>query len=145
MRNTLKNSAIALSAFLFIFLPASLYSQTASSEQRINIQEIDAPLDKVLRLEPIGYEHSTFLLEKLNMAKGTQYGFEVESVKQVMPELVSSSYRSYSVGKNNKKQVSLESIDTEKLIPLLVGAIQEQQAEIELLKQQVAHFTKEKQ
>jgi hypothetical protein len=43
----------------------------------------------------------------------------------------------YEAGKNNSKVASYNEVQTTDLIPVLVAAIKEQQAEIELLKKEV--------
>jgi len=66
------------------------------------------------------------LLRQVMHANKNDFGFIAQEVKEVLPEIVSLDPTS-----------ELYTINYVKLIPVLVEAIKEQQAEIELLKQQI--------
>jgi hypothetical protein len=103
-----------------------------------NVQPVQNALGYLQQLEPKKFEYNTGKYSGLKFPAGRQYGFLVEDVQKVLPELVSTHSQSYQVGKNNYKSTSYKDYDLESLIPILVAAIKEQQAQIEVLKRQVA-------
>ena len=93
-----------------------------------NIRPISDSLNKILALKPCHFEYKT------NLGK-TKTGFIAQEFEQVLPGHVTES----PVSKEHKEFIpeedgTIKSIDTD-LIPYLVKAIQEQQAQIEELKQ----------
>lgn len=68
------------------------------------------------------------------MKKGTHYGFMAENMMEVFPGLVREKHISYMFGKNVYRDAKIKTIDEASLIPVLVAAFKEQQAEIEQLK-----------
>jgi len=106
-----------------------------------NIKPVSGGLAKVMALKPSTYEMKTEEYKgKLNLASGTQYGFIAQEVEAVIPDLV----RDISVpatmtaeerrNKVRKEPVQFKALDYKDLIPVLVAAIQELQAEVEALK-----------
>jgi hypothetical protein len=81
-------------------------------------------LDKVLKLNPV-----SFYWKDENMDKDKHFGFVAQEVEKILPELV----RQDSKGK--------KMLNYDELIPYLVRAIQEQQKEIEELKEKISRMT----
>ena len=96
---------------------------TSSLRFKHDVAPLDAGLKQVLALEPISY--------KLNADHGdanhTLYGFSAEQGGTVLPKLMGTDAQ----GKPN-------TFDYLGVVPVLVKAVQEQQAEIEHLKHQLA-------
>jgi len=96
---------------------------TSSLRFKHDVEPLSAGLDAVLALEPISY--------KLNADHGdpdaTLYGFSAEQGGQVLPQLMHRDL----AGKPN-------AFDYLGVVPVLVRAIQQQQAEIEQLKRHAA-------
>ena len=115
------------------------YAQQQPKEQELkkNISPIENALAYVQQLEPKKFQYDTNRYSKLKLPNGQQYGFMAEDVQKVLPELVSSESQSYMVGKNRYQTTTLKNTDLESLIPILVGAIKEQQQQIEELKRQL--------
>jgi hypothetical protein len=67
----------------------------------------------------------------------THYGIEMESVKQNIPAVMRTDYVWIAKGKNNEHPVATQNVDMLRLIPLMVSALKEQQAEIDDLKKQL--------
>jgi Chaperone of endosialidase len=130
-------SSIAVIAFFSVCHPG--FSQHVPDQDlKKNVQPVENALSYLQQLEPKKFKYDTGKYSKLKLPAGQQYGFLVEDVQKVLPELVSTQSQSYMAGKNTYKNTSYKDYDLESLIPILVGAIREQQAQIEELKRQLA-------
>lgn len=87
-----------------------------------NIKSINNPLSLLMRMKPSTYNYNTdaFPLKKFN--EGKQYGLIAQDLEQVVPELVKTYKDGY------------KGVNYTELIPILIGAIQDQQKQIEELK-----------
>jgi hypothetical protein len=94
-------------------------------------------LDYINKLQPISYEFNREKYSQANLPAGNQFGFVAEDVKNILPGAVNTNNKWYSNGKNNPKAVETNSVDMQQLVPLLVGAIKDQQAEIQQLKTRI--------
>jgi hypothetical protein len=100
---------------------------TLSSDQRIkkNIKKIDNSLSKVLQMVGVYYEFDSENQLCVNVPSGkNRVGLIAQQIEKILPEAVLSS--------NNESDP--KSIDYNGLIGLLINAIQEQQQQIDLLK-----------
>jgi len=96
------------------------------------IEPIPSALTKVLQLNPVYYEWRKDLLPSSfikNHRPGRQIGLIAQEVEEVVPELV----RGEKIYDKEWKGVNYE-----KLTPLLIGAIKEQQTQIEELKERIS-------
>ena len=98
---------------------------------------IEQPVQNLVRLEPGLFEYDQQPLTTVQSPKGKHYGFKVEDIEAVFPELVKRTTQTYMFGKNTYRTRVVKTIDMESLIPILVASVKEQQAQIELLKQEV--------
>ncbi|MGV3504941.1 MAG: tail fiber domain-containing protein [Adhaeribacter sp.] len=129
-----------------VFLLATLISlghlayaqQVPDQELKKNVMPVQNALSYIQQLEPKKFEYNTSKYAKLKLPAGQQYGFLADNMQKVLPELVDSRSQSYLVGKNAYKNATYQHYDLESLIPILVGAIQEQQQQIDQLKRQLA-------
>lgn len=119
-----------------------------ASAQKINYDllasstPLNNSLDNITKLEPVSFEYSKANKE-LNLTSGLTYGFKADEVQEVFPSIVKTTHKMVPAGKNAFKTVSTKTVDLESLIPLLVGSIKEQQAEIEKLKAEMATLKQE--
>jgi hypothetical protein len=106
---------------------ASATSYVTSSDYRLkeNVVELTGALDRVDQLNPSRFN---FIAD----ADTTVDGFLAHEVADVVPEAISGEKDAVDEEGNPIYQ----GIDQSKLVPLLVGAIQELRAEIEQLKNQ---------
>jgi hypothetical protein len=95
-----------------LILPSVSY--TSDSTKKFNIKNLDYGLKAVMKLRPVRY--------KWKSDSTNTIGFIAQEVKKVVPEVVSGEEGNMSMSYNN-------------LVAVLAKAIQEQQAEIESLKQ----------
>lgn len=115
-----------------------------ASAQKINEQELKVNVGKISNstqhlknLEPVTFKYDVNKYKHLKLPAGEQYGFLASNVQPEFPAMVYEAAKVYESGKNNSKTARYNEVQTENLIPVLVAAIKEQQAEIELLKQEV--------
>jgi hypothetical protein len=124
---------------------ATAYNTSSDYRLKENIVELDGALDKVLQLKP-----STFNFK--SDTDSTVSGFIAHEVQEVVPEAVTGEkdgmveYEVTPAVLDDEGNVIEEAvmgtkpvyqgIDQSKLVPILVGAIQELKAEIEQLKNQ---------
>lgn len=94
---------------------------TSSARFKTDISPLQAGLVEVMALEPISYRY----LKGFGDGDRPLYGFTAEQVVNVLPQLTAPD-----------KDQKPNSVDMLGMIPVLVRAIQEQQAEIEQLKKQ---------
>ncbi|MFD0750447.1 tail fiber domain-containing protein [Mucilaginibacter calamicampi] len=128
--------------FLVINTSASNAQQVSDKDIKKNATPVSNSLAALSRLEPVTYQFNREEFKQLNLPAGTQYGFIAEDVKQVLPSAVSTDAKWYTAGKNNQRAVTVSTVDLEKIVPLLVGAVKEQQAEIEKLRAEIQALKK---
>ena len=122
-----------LLATIFSIISINLNAQNKDN----NAQPIANGVELISKLSPIQFEYNspTNILNQL--PKGTQYGIDTQKLKEIFPQAVKKSYFSVTKGKSTPTQESVDKVDYNILIPFLIAAIQEQQKEIEKLKNKV--------
>lgn len=106
-------------------------------ELKVNVGKISNSTEHLKNLEPVTFKYDVNKYKHLKLPAGEQYGFLASNVQPEFPAMVYEASKVYESGKNNSKVAKYNEVQTENLIPVLVAAIKEQQAEIELLKQEV--------
>lgn len=143
----MKYKMLVKTAVLGLVLTASAMSVNAQKinekELKVNVDKISTATQQLKNLEPVTFNYDTKKFNYLQLPTGGQYGFLVSNVLPEFPEMVSEVSKQYNAGKNDSKVVKYNEVQTESLIPVLVAAIKEQQAEIELLKKEL-NLLKEK-
>jgi hypothetical protein len=112
----------------YIATNGSSTQYVTSSDYRLkeNVVEMTDALDRVSQLKPSRFN---FIAD----ADKTVDGFLAHEVQEIVPEAITGEKDAVDEEGNPEYQ----GIDQSKLVPLLVGAIQELKAEIELLKTQI--------
>jgi peptidoglycan hydrolase CwlO-like protein len=108
--------------------------QISDKDLKKNTAPVVNSLSYITQLQPITYEYNQDTFKHLHLPGGKQFGFITDDVKRLFPAAISKQNSWITVGKNNQRAVTTTQVDLEKLVPLLVGAVKEQQAEIEALK-----------
>ena len=126
---------IVIAAFI-VSAPANA-QQIAESSLQKNTAPVANSLSLINRLEPVSYRYNLEDFKQFNLPAGEQFGFANNNLKQVLPAAIKRQSYWYTAGKNHQRTVTTAKADVEALVPLLVAAIKEQQAQIELLKQEV--------
>lgn len=129
---------------LFTAFTLSANAQKIDEQQlKIKIGKIENSTQHLKNLEPVTFKYDVDKYKYLKLPVGEQYGFLASNVRPEFPEMVYEASKVYNEGKNNSKVARYNEVNTESMIPLLVAAIKEQQAEIELLKKEL-NILKEK-
>ncbi|MFA6330366.1 MAG: tail fiber domain-containing protein [Candidatus Micrarchaeia archaeon] len=79
-------------------------------------------LEKVLALKPVNFLWKTAEYPNMGFTNGTQVGFIAQDVEKVIPEVITTDDKGY------------KGISYERVVPVIAGAVQEQQAEITRLR-----------
>ncbi|MCD6024206.1 MAG: type sorting protein [Fibrobacteria bacterium] len=110
-----------------------------------NVRDYRGGLGKILALKPRAYEMRTDeFKDRMNLGKGTKVGFIAQEVEQVMPELVHTLSAPPKLSIEEQKQkvkkepTKFRAMNYNELVPVLVQAMQEQQAQIEAMKTELA-------
>ncbi len=116
--------------------------QTSDKNLKKNIVEMDYGIDEIMKLKPVSYQWKKETIGDtsiLETQKETKLGFLAQDVLEIVPEVV-KTHEWKILDENNPNSYTLVENDRlgmnySELIPVLVKAIQEQQEEIELLRQ----------
>ena len=128
--------AICFSFVLLTSVVVSGQEMNDNSPQK-KVASIEQPVQNLVRLEPGLFEYDQQPLQEGKLTKGKYYGFTIEDIEAVFPELVKHTTQTYMYGKNTYRTRIVKTVDMKSLIPILVASVKEQQAQIELLKQAV--------
>jgi hypothetical protein len=125
--------------FALVLFSVSAEAQTTVSENELktNINPLTSSLNYVNRLQPISFQYNTQSVKGVKLPGGTQYGFNTANIQSVLPAVVRTESVMYPAGKNQYRSVDITKVDMQSLVPVLLGAIQEQQQQIEMLKAEV--------
>ena len=136
--NAYKNIKTLIAILIFLSLSnVSFSQQVPDAELKKNVSSVQNALATLQRLEPKRFEYNSLKYNNLKLPSGRHYGFMAEDVQRVLPELVRAKSKSYMVGKNKYQTATVKDTDLVSMIPLLVAAIQEQQKQIDQLKQEL--------
>lgn len=112
-----------------------------------NIRDYSGGLSRILALKTRSYELRTDEFKgKMNLGAGTKVGFIAQEVEKVMPELVHKIKAPAQLSLDEQKRkvkkdpTEFRGMNYKELVPVLVQAMQEQQAQIEALKVKVAQL-----
>jgi hypothetical protein len=108
---------------------------TNASDGRLkeNVQPLSNAIGKLMQLAPSSY---TFKKEysKMNLAKGTQFGFIAQDLEKVFPELVTTNYDKQL---NKGSVFEYKGVNYIGMVPVLTEAIKEQQQQIQDQQKQI--------
>lgn len=110
---------------------------------KVNVSKITNSTQQLKNLEPVTYKYDVGNYKYLKLPSGSQYGFLASNVQPEFPDMVYENSKVYNASKNVSKVAKYTDVQLESLIPVMVAAIKEQQAEIERLKQEI-NLLKEK-
>ena len=99
--------------------------QTSDLSTKTNIQESPYGLDEVMKLRPVTFEW------KDDQKYGLKVGLIAQEVQPIINEVVRTKYvQADSDGQRNFKETEVMGLNYSELIPVLITAIQQQQADI---------------
>jgi hypothetical protein len=105
-----------------------------------DIRDLDNALGIVMALHPKTYEYRRDEYAGMALPAGKQYGLIAQEVEEVLPEIVMENVNPQKVdagGNVISPQVDFKSLSYQELVPVLIKAIQEQQAQIDKLEAEV--------
>jgi hypothetical protein len=111
--------------------------QGSDLKLKSDIKPLTNALDKINQLKPSTYNYKTDEYGFMNLPQGTQTGLIAQELELVFPELVKEVKEFNHFDENGKviaTTPSFKSVNYTGLIPVLIGAIQEQQQQINELK-----------
>ena len=123
-------------SFAVLLMAASLKISAQEVVQH-NVKPVENALSQVTKLAPVSFNYDKTWAEKLQLSAGPQYGFVGTDAKAAVPNIVSVQSKDYSSGKNAFRSATITKVDYERLVPLLVASIKEQQQQIEALKHEL--------
>jgi hypothetical protein len=110
-------------------------TQTSDERLKLNIKDLGSSLDAIRRLKPKTYNFRHDGAAGLTLPDGNQIGFLAQDLQQIFPDLVKEvPVENPSGSQKGTSNGTILSVNQMALIPVLVKAIQEQQAEIDDLK-----------
>jgi hypothetical protein len=105
---------------------------------KTDIQPMPSALKKLMTLKPKSYRMATSKFPNSHLADGPQFGVLAQDLATVYPELVSEGpVFSGNPADASTTATKYKSVNYTGLIPILIKAVQEQQAEIDTLQQQI--------
>jgi hypothetical protein len=131
---------ISLVLLFVIFSAVSFAQEINPNSVKKNTAPVVNSLGYITKLKPISYEYKVGEFKQLNLPAGKHFGFIGYDARLVVPSVVSNHHYWYMAGKGDQRAITTPEVDLEKLVPLLVGAIQEQQVQIQELKREVEQF-----
>ncbi|MFK7908466.1 MAG: tail fiber domain-containing protein [Chitinophagales bacterium] len=117
-------------------ITALKFSELSDRREKENIIGLSYGLKEVMNLKPVSFTW------KNQQIKGTQVGLIAQEVQKIVPEIVSS--QSVNFNKNGEpiaSEADRLSVAYSELVPVLIHAIQEQQAIIDTQKQTLSQQT----
>ncbi len=114
-----------------------------SSDEKLkeNISPLNGSLQTVLSLQPTRYNFRTNEFPQMNLPEGIHYGLIAQEVEKVLPQIVSDNIQPAEYDRETheviKEEVAFKGVNYTELIPLLIGAIQEQEKKIEELESKI--------
>jgi hypothetical protein len=108
-------------------------TQGSDSKFKKNIRPMTGNLAKVMGLKPSAYEWKRAEYPQMGFTDSPQIGLIAQDVEKVVPEVVATSVIP-SATKDAAVAETYKGVDYAKLVTVLIGAIQEQQAQIDELK-----------
>lgn len=117
---------------------------TSDAQLKTNIADVNSSnaLHKLLQLTPKTYEYKTASYPYLSLPRGNQYGLLAQEVEQVFPELVSKEVHPETKdlrGNTTSPRLEYKGLNYTALIPILVGAVKQQQTKIDSLNEVIAN------
>lgn len=114
-----------------------------------NIEPFSGGLDKIMALQPKSYDtKSDEFKESVDLPQGRQIGLIAQDLQDVLPELVTDVQAPPDLTEEERKAgvqkegLKFKAVNYTGLIPVLIAAIQEQQARIEALEAEVSTLRK---
>ena len=120
------------------------FIQTSDKNLKKNIHDLNYGIDEIMKLKPVSYQWKKDTIGDTTIKaneKETKLGFLAQDVLEIIPEVVKTHEWKILDEKKPQEYTRVKNerlgMNYSEMIPVLVKAIQEQQREIDLLKQQL--------
>ena len=117
------------------------YFQLSDERYKKNVVMLDKVIDKLMKVKTATYNFKTDEFPAMHMPAGVQTGFLAQNLKELFPNVVSSTTlgekRDHKTGKLLVQGGEAEVVNYDAMIPVLTKAIQEQQVMIEAKDQMI--------
>ena len=120
---------VAVGGDLYVF--GQIY-QPSDRKLKGNIQTMENSLEQLKKINPVTYDFKTEEYGALNLPEGKQYGVIAQELEKVFPDFVKDELETSMDG------VTIKAVDYNKLIPILLAAIQELNADLEAKDKEIA-------
>lgn len=108
--------------------------QTSDRKFKNNIRSIDGALSIIMKLKPSVYTFKTNEFKQTSLPEGLHYGLIADEVQQVLPDAVKKAVQPAAYendkkakGKKISDEVEFSAVNYTEMIPILIGAMKEQQ------------------
>lgn len=139
--NTTTLRIVNIAFFLFIITAINAQVVLDQSHDKA-ATDIENATEKISKLEPKSFTSTTKDYKFIKTNDGRQYGYLVEDVEAVSPQLVTTKLVKEQFGKNAYRNKRIKVVNEKALMALLVSAVKEQQKEIEALKEKLIEVDK---
>lgn len=111
--------------------------QTSDARDKTNIRELNYGINEIMKLAPVRFDW------KAKPEEGDKIGLIAQDIEKVLPEVVRNwdYVTDEKTGKQTKVGVDRLGVMYADIIPVLIRGMQDQQKQIEALKQQVSQVT----
>src|SRR5687767_1329480 len=111
------NTKISCIAAAIIGFVMQANAQTVKQTQ---VTPISNSLQTVTSLTPVTFSYEQDWLQKLNIKPIAKSGFSIEDLTKHAPQLIVNKQLNYTSGKNATRTATVQQVDYEALVPLLV-------------------------
>ncbi len=122
-------------------LTTTAFWNLSDSTLKENIQSIVNPMDVINALDPKSYTFKQQGNESMILPVGTHYGLLAQEVESILPGAVRDCVhpeRMDTLGNQTHAEIAYKAVNTNELIPFLIGAIKEQQQTMEAMQDEIA-------
>lgn len=144
MKHTSILKGAAVAALIGISALSASAQQIEEQTLKTNVAEISNSMEYLKSLKPVTYRFDSAKFKHLKLPQYTQYGFLANQTKSAYPDLVFEAVKPYTSGKNSTSVARYDEVQKDSLIPILVAAVKEQQAQIDRLKAELEQLKKAK-
>lgn len=123
--------------------------QGSDRKLKNDIQPVHNAIELINALKPTTYVYKTQEYAQMELPQGRQYGLIADEVKQVFPDLVKQAVQPAKYenedrvnGKLIADEVAFEAVNYTGMIPVLIAAMQEQQAMIDIQQKRIEALEK---
>jgi hypothetical protein len=133
---------ILINAILLSAITIAKGQHTSDANPIIHSSPIQESLILLQQLKPVIFEYQPEIARKLQLKSGQQIGFLPQEIKMVFPRLINKTEKLVPSGKNGYQAITVETVDMNKLVPVLVQAVQQQEEKINALQKELDNLKK---